>query len=599
MTVAVEKENRTRFCRECGRPLNVYSGMCDGHGENATYTFENKIRAFRKDIVTVKRAIPEIEVSSDSRVVLAELSPDVSMIVSKGEIHKARLRIMSSFCFELLLLFTDNIINSNTIYNWMLSSSDAMKLNKVIIAIVMTTLVVGCSMTSVASPLSAIGNGGYCTEGAALILTSEDCDECTRIIAEKINDVTISIDEKNINAETGIIVIDQSWVEKRGIDKTNNLLSNNIASGKILVTTSLELFENEKTPLAMTAFLENADIYSVYYDIYNDRYTCCSIDAGSFEKSAEMLKKWTHEVKSIKTLDANITKVNSGLSQWGTEYHCESYKYYDGYGWMNINTSYFPLNEDNVGYNYYYTKYDVQCMPDNNRYTSEINIHSKLSEDKKILDYAPTTTSNSSTIGINLGVSSDGVVSAGVSWAYNVSDVTVIDHSNYGTNEFSINHNIVKKTPASSSTYTVKPGKVVRVDCGSFFKTGDYFDVDEYEVVFAKEVKTGLLGLQTKWEYKKFSESIAITCSSNPHTLTLMPNGADGMTGPDYDGYIDPFEYTVSDGGQITLKEDLTKTGYNFVGFSSDKNATTVQYLAGDVVIVRNDLTLYYIWVKA
>ena len=88
-TVTVERENRTRVCRECGRPLEVYNGLCSVHGEQASFTFDNTIRAFSKDYDIVKRAISEIEATSGSgsKVSLAELSPSVSMIVSKDEMH--------------------------------------------------------------------------------------------------------------------------------------------------------------------------------------------------------------------------------------------------------------------------------------------------------------------------------------------------------------------------------------------------------------------------------------------------------------------------------------------------------------------------------
>ena len=86
-TVTVERENRTRVCRECGRPLEVYNGLCSVHGEQASFIFDNTIRAFSKDYDTVKRAIPEIEAASGSKVSLAELSPSVSMIVSKDEVR--------------------------------------------------------------------------------------------------------------------------------------------------------------------------------------------------------------------------------------------------------------------------------------------------------------------------------------------------------------------------------------------------------------------------------------------------------------------------------------------------------------------------------
>ena len=92
-TVTVERENRTRVCRECGRPLEVYNGLCSLHGEQSTFVFDNTIRAFNKDYDIVKRVIPEIEAVSDSKLSLAELSPSVSMIVSKDETRSIEDRI--------------------------------------------------------------------------------------------------------------------------------------------------------------------------------------------------------------------------------------------------------------------------------------------------------------------------------------------------------------------------------------------------------------------------------------------------------------------------------------------------------------------------
>ncbi len=45
-TADVEREYRTRVCRECGRPLNVCGGLYDHKREPARYLFENTIRAF-------------------------------------------------------------------------------------------------------------------------------------------------------------------------------------------------------------------------------------------------------------------------------------------------------------------------------------------------------------------------------------------------------------------------------------------------------------------------------------------------------------------------------------------------------------------------
>ncbi len=48
--VAIEREHRTRMCRECGMPLNVYNSLRDHEGNPAMFLFDNRIRAFREDM---------------------------------------------------------------------------------------------------------------------------------------------------------------------------------------------------------------------------------------------------------------------------------------------------------------------------------------------------------------------------------------------------------------------------------------------------------------------------------------------------------------------------------------------------------------------
>lgn len=126
---------------------------------------------------------------------------------------------------------------------------------------------------------------------------------------------------------------------------------------------------------------------------------------------------------------------------------------------MNVNTDYFALNEDNHQYNYFYTHYCIQSVPDDGCSTADLNVYTKLGEECRILDYAPTTSSGTSTAGVDLGVSSDGVISANISWSYSVSDVEVIDRSNFGTNEFRINHDLNEDSNVGSNTFMAEPGK--------------------------------------------------------------------------------------------------------------------------------------------
>ncbi len=84
-TVAVEREYRTRVCRECGMPLNVYGGMCDHEGEEARFLFENSIRTFRKEYSSVKKGVSLLSGTYGGTVKLSEMSPEVQLIVSRDE----------------------------------------------------------------------------------------------------------------------------------------------------------------------------------------------------------------------------------------------------------------------------------------------------------------------------------------------------------------------------------------------------------------------------------------------------------------------------------------------------------------------------------
>ena len=75
------------MCRECGRPLNVYGGLCDHQGEQARFMFENTIRSFREDMDLVRGAIEELKnMSEHGHLNLSKISPKVARIVSRDEI---------------------------------------------------------------------------------------------------------------------------------------------------------------------------------------------------------------------------------------------------------------------------------------------------------------------------------------------------------------------------------------------------------------------------------------------------------------------------------------------------------------------------------
>ena len=93
VTVANEREYRTRLCRECGQPLNIYTGLCDVHGKATTFLYDNRIKAFREDSDDVKAAIDEIreELRSDG-LSLGSISGDVALMVARDEVSQSDYR---------------------------------------------------------------------------------------------------------------------------------------------------------------------------------------------------------------------------------------------------------------------------------------------------------------------------------------------------------------------------------------------------------------------------------------------------------------------------------------------------------------------------
>ena len=92
-TVAVESEYRARVCRNCGKPLNIYNGMCDHEGEPARFLFDNRIRAFRKDYSAVQSGIHMLSsyMGPGKKLKLSEISEAVSLIVSSDEVTSQTL----------------------------------------------------------------------------------------------------------------------------------------------------------------------------------------------------------------------------------------------------------------------------------------------------------------------------------------------------------------------------------------------------------------------------------------------------------------------------------------------------------------------------
>ena len=85
--ITIEKEIRTRQCKECGAPLNIYTGLCDIHGEQAKYTFENEVKSFKRDAAIVKQAWEILKPDlKKEHTTLAKIASKTAMIVSTEEL---------------------------------------------------------------------------------------------------------------------------------------------------------------------------------------------------------------------------------------------------------------------------------------------------------------------------------------------------------------------------------------------------------------------------------------------------------------------------------------------------------------------------------
>ncbi len=81
--------------------------------------------------------------------------------------------------------------------------------------------------------------------------------------------------------------------------------------------------------------------------------------------------------------------------------------------------------------------------------------------------------------------------------------------------------------------------------------------------------------------------------SSNPaaniRTLSYNVNGGSGSISPQ----------VAAKGSVVTIRSDKpTRSGYTFLGWSTDKNATTASYFAGDRVRLNGSAILYAVWKK-
>jgi len=105
-------------------------------------------------------------------------------------------------------------------------------------------------------------------------------------------------------------------------------------------------------------------------------------------------------------------------------------------------------------------------------------------------DYAPTTTSGTTTVGVSIGVAvgdDETQVSASQSWSYTIPDVRVYDESDYFQELAKWRHDIAEDKAVGSNTYQIEPGATLR-----FPQDGVHGWAEHYGVKYGKPKWWGL-----------------------------------------------------------------------------------------------------------
>jgi hypothetical protein len=421
-----------------------------------------------------------------------------------------------------------------------------------------------------------------------IIADDEDAKDIAQAISFGTSIVNLSKGFEDYDDER-IVFIDGDWIESSNLNSVYRNIDKLVEEGVVVsVTGSYDVFVSNPNSV-FASFIEGCNAYAVYSDTSSSKYICHSADGSDLQESIADVDCW-----ACKKINSEPLRNDPSLP-WGTEYISEDSLYLDNYGYMNIDTSYFVLPEDNEQYNSYYAHYYQESVPDSNRFTADIYTTSNNTQSNLKYKYtAPGTTSNVSTVSFNYGVEI-GVppsVTYNVGWSYSVPDVGVVNDSNTGTGIFDIWHNVDELKAVGQHMYFVEPAKFMRVDCHR--GPGYCYQSDVYTVQFCKWVAFWL-------EFHNISKTMHVFFKGLPHTLTIDPNGAEEYSDEIMNeelGTPAPDVSTYSEGTFVTLWDRAYyKSGYTCIGYSSNPNSTTAEYSFNSTIQMLDDYTLYAVWI--
>jgi hypothetical protein len=251
--------------------------------------------------------------------------------------------------------------------------------------------------------------------------------------------------------------------------------------------------------------IEEATVYG--YVVYPSNGVFNSTEFASFGSPWEALReayKWALSHLKPNSGAVKIESLSSG-AYWAykSQLDVTSKDIWKPYGRLNIRTIYYKLiNDGSSQYDWYDVHVRQQSVPGKELWNSDwrtADMYTWIDADYYnpngfLSDYAPTTTSGTTTVSVSIGVSAgeDGAqVSVFQSWSYKIPDVRVYDESDYYQELAKWRHDIAENKAVGSNTYQIEPGATLRFPQNSLHRWKEHYG--------AKYGKPKWWGL--RWDY--------------------------------------------------------------------------------------------------
>lgn len=224
--------------------------------------------------------------------------------------------------------------------------------------------------------------------------------------------------------------------------------------------------------------------------LFERAFLTCEENAKEAAKYAYM---WAAEAESI--LSTLRLEPDEGASA-DCPYWCEvaqldwtSGDAWKPYGRLNVATKYLKLYNDSSGdYDWYCIQCKHQSVPGislgwGGWCTADLYTWIDADYYKKdyfLSEYQPTTTSGTSTVGVNVGVtagSKGSSVSKSRSWSYSIPDVNVVDNSDFSLRLAKWCHDVNEAKSVGQNTYLAEPGACIRISNGGSREWREHYGV--------------------------------------------------------------------------------------------------------------------------